>query len=169
MKRILALALALTLLLCGCGGKTDKGGNTDNTKAPESSAGHSITLGGATLYVGGELTAAMLEALGEPNEKTESPNCVYDGAVYDYYYDNFSLQVNQQENKNTLLMVTITDTAYKTDKGVKIGDTADQVKEAYGAATEENKYYLVYAKEGIEITFNLNDGTVEEIVYTAVE
>lgn len=169
MKRILTLALAMALLLCGCGGKEIKDGNTDNTKAPESSAGHSITLGGATLYVGGELTAAMLEALGEPNEKTESPNCVYDGAVYDYYYDNFSLQVNQQESKNTLLMVTITDTLFDAENGIKIGDTADQVKEAYGAATEENKYYLVYAQDGLEITFNLNDGTVEEIVYAAVE
>ena len=169
MKRILALALAAMLLLGGCGGKENKEGNTDNTKAPESSAVHSVTLGDVRVNIGGELTDEMLKKLGEPNEKTEAPNCVYDGAVYDYYYDNFSLQVNQQEDKNTLLMVTITDTAYKTDKGVKVGDAADTVKNAYGTATEENKYYLVYAKEGIEITFNLNDGAVEEIVYAAVE
>ena len=169
MKRILALALAMTLLLCGCGGKEIKDGNTDNAKTPESPTGHSITLGGATLYVGGELTDEMLKKLGEPNEKTESPNCVYDGAVYDYYYDNFSLQVNQQESKNTLLMVTVTDPLFDAENGIKIGDTADQVKEAYGTATEENKYYLVYAKETFELTFNLNDGAVEEIVYTAVE
>ena len=166
MKRILALALAAMLLLCGCGGKTDKGGDTNKTEA-NTAAG--ITLKGASLNIGGELTDEMLKKLGEPSEKTEAPNCVYDGAVYDYYYDNFSLQINQQEDKNTLLMVTITDTAYKTDKGVKIGDAADTVKNAYGTATEENKYYLVYAKEGIEITFNLNDGAVEEIVYAAVE
>lgn len=169
MKRILALALAAMLLLGGCGGKEIKDGNTNNTKAPENSAGHSVTLGDVRVNVGGELTDEMLKKLGEPNEKTESPNCVYDGAVYDYYYDNFSLQVNQQEDKNTLLMVTITDTAYKTDKGVKIGDTADTVKNAYGTATEESKYYLVYAKETFELTFNLNDGAVEEIVYAAVE
>lgn len=166
MKRILALALALTLLLCGCGGKTDKGGDTNKTEA-NTAAG--ITLKGASLNIGGELTDEMLKKLGEPSEKTESPNCVYDGAVYDYIYTGFSLQVNQQESKSTLLMVTITDTAYKTDKGVKIGDTADTVKNAYGTATEESKYYLVYAKETFELTFNLNDGAVEEIVYAAVE
>jgi hypothetical protein len=166
MKRILALALALTLLLCGCGGKTDKGGDTNKTEA-NTAAG--ITLKGASLNIGGALTDEMLKKLGEPSEKTESPNCVYDGAVYDYIYAGFSLQVNQQESKNTLLMVTITDTAYKTDKGVKIGDTAEAVKNAYGTATEESKYYLVYAKETFELTFNLNDGAVEEIVYAAVE
>ena len=64
MKRILALALAMALLLCGCGGKENKEGNTDNTKAPESSAGHSITLGDVRVNVGGELTADMLKKLG---------------------------------------------------------------------------------------------------------
>lgn len=169
MKRILALALALTLLLCGCGGKEDKGGNNETTKAPAKVTESSITLNGVAVSVGGDLTADMLKQLGEPSEKTESPNCVYEGAVYDYIYAGFSLQVNQQEGKNTLLMATITDPEYITDKGVKIGDTADTVKNAYGTATEENKYYLVYAMDGLEITFNLNDGTVEEIVYTAVE
>lgn len=166
MKRILALAIAATLLLSGCGGKTDKGGDI---KKPEANAAADITLKGVPLNIGGELTDEMMNELGEPNEQTESPNCVYEGAVYDYLYDGFSLQVNQQESKNTLLMITITDTEYATDKGVKIGDTADAVKEAYGTATEESKYYLVYAADGFDVTFHLNNGTVEEIVYAAVE
>lgn len=169
MKRILALALALTLLLCGCGGKEDKGSNSENTKTPAKVTESSIMLNGVAVNIGGELTADMLKKLGDPSEKTESPNCVYEGAVYDYIYTGFSLQVNQQEGKNTLLMATITDPEYTTDKGVKIGDTADAVKKAYGAATEGNNYYLVYAKDGFEVTFNLNNGTVEEIVYAAVE
>lgn len=169
MKRILALALALMLLLCGCGGKEDKGGNNETTKAPAKVTESSITLNGVAVSIGGDLTADMLKKLGEPSEKTESPNCVYEGAVYDYIYAGFSLQVNQQEGKNTLLMVTITDPAYKTDKGVKIGDTADTVKNAYGEATEGNNYYLVYTEKGFETTFNLSDGAVEEIVYAAVE
>ena len=168
MKRILALALALTLLLCGCGGKETKE-NKDNDNKTADNTANSITIKGASLNIGGELTADMLKKLGEPSEKTESPNCVYEGAVYDYIYAGFSLQVNQQEGKNTLLMATITDPKYITDKDVKIGDTADAVKKAYGEATEGNNYYLVYAKEGVEVTFNLNDGTVEEIVYAAVE
>ena len=168
MKRILALALALTLLLCGCGGKETKE-NKDNDNKTADNTANSITIKGASLNIGGELTADMLKKLGEPSEKTDSPNCVYEGAVYDYIYAGFSLQVNQQEGKNTLLMATITDPEYITDKDVKIGDTADAVKKAYGEATEGNNYYLVYAKEGVEVTFNLNDGTVEEIVYAAVE
>lgn len=168
MKRILALALALTLLLCGCGGKETKENKDSDNKTADNTA-NSITIKGASLNIGGELTADMLKKLGEPSEKTESPNCVYEGAVYDYIYAGFSLQVNQQEGKNTLLMATITDPEYITDKGVKIGDTADAVKKAYGEATEGSNYYLVYAAEGFDVTFNLNDGTVEEIVYAAVE
>lgn len=160
MKRILALAIALTLLLCGCG---------DDTNKTEANTAAGITLKGATLTIGGELTDGMMDKLGEPNEQTASPNCVYDGAVYDYIYDGFSLQVNQQEDKNTLLMVTITDPAYATDKGVRVGDTTDEVKEAYGDATEDSKYYLVYAADGYELTFNLTEGFVEEIVYASVE
>ena len=163
MKRILALTLALMLLLCGCGG-----GENEGDKTPADDMGNRVMLHGVYVNVGGELTADMLQALGEPDEKTESPNCVYDGAVYDYIYTGFSLQVNQQEGKNTLLMATITDPAYQTEKGVKIGDTADAVKKAYGEATGGNNYYLVYAKDGFELTFNFNNGAVEEIVYAAI-
>lgn len=166
MKRILALALALTLLLCGCGGKEDTS-NQGGDKQPEEKIANAITIKSVTLSIGGELTADMLKQLGEPSEKTESPNCVYEGAVYDYIYADFSLQVNQQEDKNTLLMATITDPAHTTDKGVKIGDTADAVKKAYGEAAEDAKYYIVCTVDGMEVTFNLENGAVYEIQYSA--
>lgn len=166
MKRILALAMAAMLLLSGCGGKDNQDGDTKQTEAP---AAAGITLKGATLTIGGELTATMMDKLGEPNEQTESPNCVYDGTVYDYIYDGFTLQVSRLEDKDTLLMVTVTDPAYTTDKGVNIGDTADAVIETYGDAEVSTKHYLGYTVDGYELTFNLNGGVVENIEYTAVE
>lgn len=167
MKRILALALALTLLLCGCGGKEDKGGNNTHTTQPAETQG--INLNGVKLLIGGVLSDEDKANLGQPVSTAEAPSCMYEGMDVIYEYDGFTLQTNQQSEDEIVCIVTITDPAYKTDKGVKIGDTADAVKKAYGAATEGNNYYLVYAKEGFETTFNLSDGAVEEIVYAAVK
>lgn len=169
MKRVLALALVAILLLGGCGGKEENGNKSESIKTPENYIGNGIRLNGVYVDIGGELTADMLKKLGEPSEKTESPNCVYEGVVYDYIYAGFSLQVNQQESKNTLLKVTITDPAYKTDKGVKIGDTAGAVKQAYGEATEDTKYYIVYTIDNMDLTFNLESDAVSEIEYAAIQ
>lgn len=168
MKRVLALALVAILLLGGCGSKEENKKGGDSQPTAENNATGDITLGGVSLDIGGELTADMLKKLGEPSEKTESPDCMYDGAMYDYIYAGFSLQVNQQEGKNVLLKVIITDPAYKTDKGVQIGDTAGAVKQAYGEATEDTKYYIVYTVDDMDLIFNLESDAVSEIEYAAI-
>lgn len=169
MKRIFALTLAAILLLCGCGNggndkKNEDGADKDNTDKA------AIVLKDTTLKIGGELTEEMLNKLGEPNEKTASPNCVYDGAVYEYIYDGFTLQVNEQgDGKNTLLIATISDTAYQTADGIAIGDTLETVKEAYGEPTEGNDYYVVYElSDTVCLTFELEDGKVALILYETV-
>ena len=169
MKRIFACVLAAALLLCGCGNsnndKKDKGG-ADKGNADKAA----IVLNDTTLKVGDELTKEMKKSLGDPDEITESPNCVHDGAVYEYVYDGFTLQVNQQGDKDILLLATITDAAYATADGIQIGDTAESVKEAYGEPDEGNDYYVVYdLSDTVCLTFELEDGKVAVILYeTAV-
>lgn len=158
MKRIFALALAVTLLLCGCGKSTDnndKGGNAATVK-----------LGDVSLTVGAAFTAQQKDALGEPVSTEEAPSCHFDGMDTVYTYTGYSLQTYRQDDADILCVITIEDAAYPTDKGIKVGDTATAVTEAYGEAAEQTKYYVVYdLTEEVSLTFQLKDDAVTTILY----
>lgn len=160
MKRILALALAVMLLCTACGQKktndnTDKGGNTAT-----------IQLGDATVTVGEALTAEIKTALGVPASVEEAPSCHFEGMDTVYHYDGVSLQTYRKDNADVLCVVTIESADYPTAKGIKVGDSGEAVKNAYGEAAETTNYYVVYdLTDKVTLTFELDDDKVAVILY----
>lgn len=165
MKRILTLALAAALLLCGCGGNTDGKDQNEPTKTPDDNKANAIVLKDTTLYIGGNLTADKKEALGEPIGTSEAPSCLYEGSDIIYEYDGFTLQTNQQGEDEILCIVTVETAAYATAKDIKVGDAVEAVKDAYGEAEKETKYYIAYTEDNTALTFSLSDGKVTAIEY----
>ncbi len=163
MKRILALALAALFLLTGCGGKDKK----EPQKQEENTAYDGIVLGDVTVHLGEELTDAQKETLGNPVETQEFPSCISGATDTKYVYNDFSLQVYPHEDTQRLQIVELLTNTYATEKGVRVGDTAEAVKKAYGEPIDEAKFYIDYAlTESITLSFELKDGVVEKIVYT---
>lgn len=164
MKRMLALALAALLLLTGCGGK-----KTDTpAKQEETTTYTGIALGDVTVRLGEALTAEQREKLGSPMETQQFPSCISGATDTKYVYSEFALQVYPQEDAEILQIVELLSDTYATEKGVKVGDTAEAVKQAYGDAIDESKFYIDYAlTETITLSFELKDGIVKKIVYTA--
>ena len=161
MKRIFALALAIALLLCGCGNSGDNKDKGDDTTATAT-----VKLGEVTLTVGDALTADQKTALGEPAAVSEAPSCHYEGMDTVYAYDGYSLQTYRKNNADILCVVTIEDAAYPTAKGVKVGDTLEAVRTAYGEPTESTNYYWVYnLTDTVTLTFELDGDTVAIILY----
>lgn len=166
MKRILTMTLALTLsmalLLCGCGGKDT--GTTDNGSNQFQTAG--IHIGDVTLNIGGRLTDEMKSTLGDPISTSEAPSCLYEGMDTVYEYEGFFLNTSQVGDSEVVVLITIETANYTTDKGIKVGDTADALATAYGEAEEETKNYAVYRQdENVSVTFSLRDGKVTAIEY----
>ncbi len=163
MKRIFALALALTLLLCGCGDN-----QPTDTKKPEYAA-KGIDLGDVTLLIGGRLTDEDKDALGDPISTSEAPSCLYAGFDIIYEYEGFTLQTNQQSEDEIVCIITVEDANYPTSKGIKVGDTAEAVIDAYGEPTDESDYYLVYeTQDNYDLSFSLEDGRVSVIEYAVI-
>ena len=161
MKRILALTLAALLLLSGCGAaKTD-----GDTKKPENKT-QGIELGDVSLHIGSKLTDEDKASLGDPIGTSEAPSCMYEGFDIIYEYEGFTLQTNRQSEEEIVCIITVTDAKYPTQKGIKVGDSVDVVKEAYGTPVDESDYYLVYeTTDNFDLTFSLNDGQVTVIEY----
>lgn len=157
MKRIFALAMAAMLLLCGCG--------KDNKKE-EGGSKAAVKLGDVTVTVSEALTDEMKTALGEPIGTEEAPSCHYEGMDTVYVYDGFRIQTYRNGDTDAVAVITVESADHPTDKGVKVGDSTEAAKDAYGEAAEETAYYIVYdLTDNVTLTFELSDGKVATILY----
>ena len=166
MKRILTMTLALTLamalLLCGCGKDSGTTGNNDGNQFQ--TAG--IQIGGATLNIGGRLTDEIQSTLGEPISTSEAPSCLYEGMDTVYEYEGFFLQTSQVGDSEVVVIITIETANHTTNKGIKVGDTAEALSNAYSNPVEETKNYVVYRHDNnVTVTFSLRDGKISAIEY----
>ena len=175
-----ALAALLTALSLAACGDTDAGIDTDTdpastpvttVTAPTDAVPPSIygfTAGEVFLYPGAD--PAVLAALGDPQDKLEAKSCVHEGYDRIYYYSGF--EVNTQptaDGREVIVSVYLTDDSVTTAEGVRIGDTLDAVKAAYGDA-EAVAGVCSYAKTdgGVTVTVNFlidGDGHVSSIYY----
>lgn len=86
-------------------------------------------------------------------------------------YDDLGLKLELINNDERIKAITISGTAVATEKGIHVGSTPDQVKDAYGPHLEEAIYHYSFDSNGdgendyqLNITFDSNS-LVSEIVY----
>ncbi len=181
--RIIAALTALlaVIALAACGTETDAGAPADSTlpppvqttDAPEPAdsappAVYGFTAGEAFLYPGAD--PALLAALGEPQDKLEAKSCVHEGYDRVYYYAGF--EVNTQptaDGREVIVSVYLTDDSVTTAEGIRIGDTTDAVKSAYGEAGAEAGVYTYTKTDGgvaTKVNFIVDaEGYVTSIYY----
>lgn len=163
MKRFLLIAsmiLAMLLLLTACQGKENEGEETGKDYAFQS--------GETVIRIDAE-AKAILEALGACRSYSESPSCAFEGMDKVYTYNGFEVETYCLGDVDYIASVQLLDDSVKTREGISIGDTAEQVKETYGEATEFSANALIYRAEGVTLQFLLRDGKVTNIQYLKSE
>ena len=168
--------MALVLGLCACG-TDDTSAATDPTTAttggdknPPSTTpvGYLFTYNDYQFGVG-MAVEAVLEKLGEPQTKIESESCAFGGQDNVYYYNGILISTNDEDGYEKIYSIYLQDDTKATEKGICVGNTAEQVKSAYGEPSEASgETCLVYAKDGMYLKFNLKDGKVSSIDYTVI-
>lgn len=178
MKRILTLALAALLVLCLCACGKDNGETpaaTDPTKAGDKTpsttpVGYTFTYNDYDYQFGvGMAAEGVLEKLGEPDTKLESESCAFGGMDTVYYYGSLQISTNDEDGYEKIYSIYLDYDLNGTEEGISVGNTADQVKDAYGEpgdASSEN--CLIYAKDGMYLKFILKDNKVSAITYTTL-
>ncbi len=175
---IIAVLLTLTLVaaLAGCGSdksKDDKkdGKGTDVSTEAQNAGGAMdakdlvFSYNGVSVELDGDADAAVA-ALGEPKDKSSQLSCHGEGDDKTYTYDGFVLNTYPLEGKDRVLEIVVTSADIPTSKGIKVGDTAEAVTEAYGADFKEVGMYHAYSSgEGKSLQFFIQDGKVQEISY----
>jgi hypothetical protein len=155
MKRFISFVLACLLLVCfvGC----DGGSETKN---------YVFSANGVEIKVGGDANA-VVSALGEAQNLVETPSCG-GGAEPDreYTYAGFKFNTVNENGKNVIVKIILSDDSVSTPEGITIGDGREAVIETYGEDfTENSSGTLTYTDGATKLMIGIKDGAVTAIHY----
>ena len=153
MKRFISFALACLMLVCivGC----DKEEVNYSFKSGE--VGFSVH----------HDADAVIEKLGDPIDLVETPSCG-GGAEPDreYTYAGFKFNTVNENGKNLIVKIVLTDDSVSTPEGISIGSSRDEVIAAYGESFTENASgTLTYTDGTTKLMIGIKDGAVSAIHY----
>jgi hypothetical protein len=114
---------------------------------------------------------ALHETLGEPAATNAAPSCVYVGEDKEFAYEGLSVFTNPVGEQDIWFEIQLTNNSYATSRGIRVGDTLDMLKEAYGIRCYwEGETILTYSVSGIEgdyvspcIMFEIVDDVIASI------
>lgn len=175
MKRIEATFLSVLTLAavtaCGSGKSTVSSSTSQTTTASDSikTPAGSVQYGyktenGVEINIGAP-SDPIVEQLGQPLKTFDAPSCAFSGTSYTYTYEKFTLETYPEDNINKVYAVTLLEGAV-TPEGIKIGDSAENVKAVCGEPGKSADSYLMYQNDDIALQFFLSNEKVTSIVYT---
>lgn len=180
-KRILvcltAMALSVSLFACGEEKKVDVNNNEANTEVTteeatttetattDDKAHAAITYNGNTVSLFDNVDDAMTK-LGEPTKKDD------DEPSFNYYYDNAVQLIFYKEAGNVSLVgIYSFESGATTDKGIQVGSSFDDVKNAYGEPEYqeeiEGDLIVQYTYGDYTLGFTITDNKVSAISITS--
>lgn len=189
MKRNwLALLLAAgLLLLAGCGetekviegGGSSSGAVSSGTQTQgdtqsetpeeddtqETAKGYVFVVQGTALPIDADIST-VTDALGEPLSYYEAASCAFDGLDKIYTYAGFTVQT--YPDSDSIYMIVLKDDSVSTQEGISIGDTLEQVVAAYGSDYTEETGMIVYRKDGMKLSFIIQEDEVVSIEYSSM-
>ena len=166
MKRILSLVLAIISValvmvgFCACDGSS----NNNNNGGDGAKAG---TFGIVYKNVVVELdknAKSILSALGAPEEEKNVADCGT-GPRKRYTYNDIEIYTVEVNGTEKIDEINLTNDLISTSKGISIGSSEADVREAYGNPSSEANGRLIYSKSGLELIFNIKNGEVGSIKY----
>jgi hypothetical protein len=182
MKKVLILMLAV-LLLTGCAKDTAQTGsgdlqdatNDDGKTSDKAEGDETGEAGEGFSFLANDVTipmnvdaAPIIEALGEADSYFEAASCAFQGLDKIYTYSGFEIYTYPNGDKDYISSVYLKDDSVQTDKGIYIGSTFDEVKEAYGEDYTEKSGEYTYTLGQTKLSFLIEEDCVSAITYSAI-
>lgn len=155
MKRFISFALACLMLVCivGC----DGGSETKN---------YVFKYMDVEIAIGGDSDAVVSQLI-DDRIVIETPSCG-GGAEPDREYTYWGVKFNtvNENGKNVIVKIVLTDDSVSTPEGISIGSSRDEVIAAYGESfTENSSGTLTYTDGTTKLMIGIKDGAVSAIHY----
>lgn len=158
MKDLIGLILAVLILFGGCG----KDASNAQEKEPECA----FTYHETKVEMHAE-AAPILEALGQPVSYTEETSCAFEGLDKTYFYGSFYLATYPDGDADKVHSLWFADDTVATDEGIRIGDSTEAVRKAYGSEAFDGSNYVVTGGNS-KMMIGITNGNVSSIVYEAL-
>ncbi|MDR7870516.1 MAG: hypothetical protein RIN55_06645 [Tissierellaceae bacterium] len=175
MKKIWLLLL-LSVFLVGCSGGETAGNNTpvepvnsvsEDINEVELAETYVFVANGVEIAMNAEVTP-VLEKLGESKEYFEAESCAFQGMERTYTYDGFELYTYEIDGVDSVASISFLDDSVKTQEGIYLFSTLDEVLDAYGDNYEENLGLYTYVQGDSKLTFLVDNDEVVSIEYIAI-
>ena len=152
------LVIVALVLLTACGSDYDNTGNSSNEadKFVFASGGMRIELRAPST----ELPTAL--------EYFDAPSCIFEGYARVYMFDGFKVEAFPlgDTEVNNIIAIVLLDASVTTTRGIRIGDTYDDMVRAYGSDYETFPGGdFSFTENGNTLSFNLWQGVIEGIMY----
>lgn len=92
------------------------------------------------------------------------PSCAIEGNDNIYKYDNVEITTNDYGDKEVVYSIYFLNDTVKTNEGIKIGDSKEDVKKAYPDIDDSVATYT-YDKDGVRVMFTIENDVVKAIEY----
>jgi len=122
---------------------------------------------GVTIAVNAK-AAPITETLGEPIHYFEAQSCAFEGMDRVYTYGGFDLQTYTKDDAEYVFSVSFLDDTVATREGVAIGDSLDDVIEAYGKDYKNSFNQYSYTDNDQKLSFIIENNEVVSIEYALI-
>ena len=159
---VIAFIFLILIMLTGCGEEK----NLKQEKVLEKS--FSVKYDGANIVPGVKFDESKIS---ETANISEIPSCAFEGVDKVYTYPNVEITVADIDGVPTVYSVYFMDETISTGEGVKISDSKELMIEKYGENYEnslENKYDYVDVKNGVTLSFIIENNIITGIEYTLI-
>ena len=130
---------------------------------------YGFTFKGVTLHLGDDFSQ-YLEVFGEPDSFFESESCAAQGMDRTYTYGGIDFFCFDDGKTVELNAICFYDDLSKTDEGISVGSSYDDVIEVYGDSDPSESETIVQFTDGnTTLTFLIIDNKVECIQYILAE
>lgn len=163
MKKLIAMLLAVAMMLCFAACGTPETPDTPDNQEPAQDS-FTFTYKGTKIALNAP-AEAVVAALGEPLEYSESTSCAFDGLDKQYKYDSFYLETYPLNGKDYVYGWWFVDDLVETEEGICIGSAQADVESAYGAENYNGSNAFQIKKGSGSLTIILEDGVVTSIQY----
>ncbi len=165
MKRIIfAILLIGTVFFTACGKKNDSSDAT-TTDAGNETAECSYTINNVNIVPGTDF-ADTLKALGEPLDYSEAASCYFDGMDKSYVYEGYTILTYPSGDRDFIQDINITSDSLKTDKGITVGSTLEDMTSAYGEDYKNiGSTYKYYFDDKTYVYFFFQNDAVKNFGY----
>ena len=164
MKKLIAMLLAVAMMLCFAACGTPETPDTPDTGKGPVQDSFTFTYKGVKIALNAP-AEAVVAALGEPLEYSESTSCAFDGLDKSYGYESFYLETYPLNGKDYIYGWWFVDDLVETEEGICIGSAQTDVEAAYGAENYNGSNAFQVKKGSGSLTIILEDGVVTSIQY----